>query len=128
MDTTHIMNLDIAVNEAKVSVAISPAGHMEDAVYQADPVSITSPNSTLVKTMTSVAAVNTSGVRHPVVEQTRLKVANSGSNVSDVSRRLPSSKGAPNVHKKRRIIVLNQKVFCHILTESQRLLTTSGHP
>ncbi|TGZ49550.1 hypothetical protein CRM22_010900, partial [Opisthorchis felineus] len=54
MDTTHIMNLDTVVNEAEVSVVTSPAGHTEDAVHQTDPVSIASPNSTLVKTKTSV--------------------------------------------------------------------------
>ncbi|TGZ59661.1 hypothetical protein CRM22_008949 [Opisthorchis felineus] len=95
MDTTHTMNLGPVVNEAEVPVVTSPAGHTEDAVYQTDPVSITSPNSTLVKTKTSVATANTSGNRHPVVDQTRLKVANSGGNVSDVSCRLPPSKRAP---------------------------------
>ncbi|TGZ63416.1 hypothetical protein CRM22_006948 [Opisthorchis felineus] len=95
MDTTPTMNLDTVVNEAEVPVVTSPAGHTEDAVYQTDPVSITSPNSTLVKTKTSVATANTSGDRHPAVHQTRLKVANSGGNVSDVSCRLPPNKRAP---------------------------------
>ncbi|TGZ74804.1 hypothetical protein CRM22_000744 [Opisthorchis felineus] len=128
-DTTHTMNLDTVVNEAKVPLVTSPAGHKEDAVYQTDPVSITSPNSTLVKTETSVATANTSGDRHPVVDQTRLKVANSGGSVSDVSCRLPLSKKAPQgANKNRGIMVPNQKVFCYILTEHQRLLTAFGHP
>ncbi|TGZ75286.1 hypothetical protein CRM22_000466 [Opisthorchis felineus] len=95
MGTTHTMNLDTMVNEAEASVVTSPAGHTEDAIYQTDPVSITSPNSILVKTKTSVATANTPGDRHPVVDQTRLKVANSGGNVSNVSRRRPPSKRAP---------------------------------
>ncbi|TGZ60265.1 hypothetical protein CRM22_008636 [Opisthorchis felineus] len=124
---TYSMNLDTVVNEAEVSVVTSPAGHTEDAVYQTDPVSNTSPYSTLVKTKTSVATANISGDRHPVVDQTRLKVANSGGSVSDVSHRLPPSKRAPQ-HTQKWGIVLNQKVSCHILTERQRLLTTFGHP
>ncbi|TGZ66488.1 hypothetical protein CRM22_005295 [Opisthorchis felineus] len=80
MDTTPTVNMDTAVNEAEVPVVTSPAGHTEDAAYQTDPVSITSPNSTLLKTKTSVATANTSGDRHPVVDQTHLKVANSGGN------------------------------------------------
>ncbi|TGZ72803.1 hypothetical protein CRM22_001865 [Opisthorchis felineus] len=95
MGTTYNVNLDTVVNEGEVPVVTSPAGHTEDAVYQTDPVSVTSPNSTLVKTNTSAATANTSGDRHPVVDQTRLKVANSRANASDVSRRLPSSQRAP---------------------------------
>ncbi|TGZ75413.1 hypothetical protein CRM22_000373 [Opisthorchis felineus] len=44
MDTTHTMNLDTVVNETEVPVVTSPAWHTEGAVYQTDPVSITSPN------------------------------------------------------------------------------------
>ncbi|TGZ58279.1 hypothetical protein CRM22_009737 [Opisthorchis felineus] len=102
MDTTPNMNLDTVVNEAEFPVVTSPAGHREDAAYQTDPVSITLPNSTLVKTKISVATANTSRDRHPVVNQTRLKVASSGGNVSDVSCRLPPSRRAPQRGQKQR--------------------------
>ncbi|KAG5445503.1 hypothetical protein CSKR_203236 [Clonorchis sinensis] len=81
MGTTHTVNPDTVVNESEGSVVISPAGHAEDVVYQADPGSITSSNSTLVGTKTSAATINNSGDRHPIVGQIRLNLANSGGEV-----------------------------------------------
>ncbi|TGZ75023.1 hypothetical protein CRM22_000618 [Opisthorchis felineus] len=99
MGTTHTTNLYTVVNEAEVSIATSRTGHREDAVYQTAPVLITSPNSTLVKTKSSVVTANTFKDRHPVVDQIRLKVANSGGNVNVSLRLLPNKKAPQRARK-----------------------------